>query len=177
MKIVDICELAEETARKYNPTNISPFPYEEVLKLNEDLKIYVVSLDGDISGATTFEVVEGKEKFSIFVNSTKPLTRRNFTIAHELGHYFLHKDILRKNEGLVDGEHAVDGDNVLYRLDGSESKRVETEANNFAASLIMPEQLVKKAWDALKSIEACANVFNVSNIAMSIRLERLGLSH
>lgn len=64
---------------------------------------------------------------------------------------------------------------MLYRRDEAVSTKLETEANNFAASLIMPAELVKRAWEKLRDVEDCAQVFNVSVEAMSIRLSRFGL--
>lgn len=57
--------------------------------------------------------------------------RDRFTIAHEIGHYCLHSK-----------------ENVFYaRIDGNSVKpymNPEWQANNFAAELLMPENLVRK---------------------------------
>ena len=76
---------------------------------------------------------------------------------------------------MVDGDNYLETSSTLYRLDDAQRTQVEKEANNFAASLIMPEALVRRAWDTVKDIEECAKIFNVSVSAMSIRLTRLGL--
>lgn len=166
-----ICQLAEEIAQKYNTENLSPFPFEKIEEALKNVKIYSAALDEQISGAIGFN----EKIFTIFINSTKPTTRQYFTTAHELGHYFLHKDLIKKQEVLVDSDAYLDGNSFLYRHDAAEPTIIETEANNFAASLIMPEKLVRKAWESLKNIEECAKVFNVSTIAMTVRLERLKL--
>jgi Zn-dependent peptidase ImmA (M78 family) len=166
--------LAEEYAEKYNPEHVAPFPYENVLKAHGDLRVYYTSLDDpDVSGAILFK--DGK--FSILINNAKPTTRQHFTLGHELGHYFLHQKELRSEAGIIDGDDSLDGPKILYRLDNNdaESKRLETEANNFAASLLMPKYLVRKAWDATGGIEECARIFQVSVVAMSVRLTKLGL--
>ncbi len=170
----EICDLAENYARKYNPDGLSPFPYEKITDDKKDLNIYVSETENNISGAILF--VPEENLFRIVVNKNKPRVRQNFTVAHELGHYFLHQDIIKNNENLlVDEESSLDGNNILFRMDAVQSSRVETEANNFAAALIMPAYLVKDAWMTLKNVDGCAKIFNVSVIAMSIRLERLGL--
>jgi Zn-dependent peptidase ImmA (M78 family) len=109
------------------------------------------------------------------VSTLKPDVRQHFTLAHELGHYFLHQDILKKENGLIDEDKDLDAGRMLYRLDDATYDRIEREANHFAASLIMPNELVRKAWAATASIQECARIFKVSNIAMSIRLTELGL--
>ena len=170
----EICDLAEKIAKQYNPEGLSPFPYEKIVEDKGDLKIYLVEdLPENISGATKFS--QENNSFWIVINKNKPKTRQNFTIAHELGHYFLHQDIIKTEEVLVDDESSLDGTTVLFRLDASEASMIEIEANNFAAAMIMPTELVKNAWATLNNIEECARIFNVSMSAMSIRVERLGL--
>ena len=39
----------------------------------------------------------------------------------------------------------------------------------------MPQKQVRKAWEMFHNVEICANIFDVSVIAMSIRIEELGL--
>ena len=62
------------------------------------------------------------------------LPRYRFTVAHELGHYVLHGNIIR--------EHLVanpDGHLMLWEsLSKEEYRHAETQANKFAAGLLMP---------------------------------------
>jgi Zn-dependent peptidase ImmA (M78 family) len=172
MSAEEIAAFAEECARKYNPSSVAPFPYENVLSAFRDLEIHFVDLEDDeASGVTLFD----GGKISILINSTKPETRQHFTLGHELGHYFLHEALVRKWEMVVDRDPYLDGPNMLYRADDLIKTEYEIEANIFAATLLMPEQLVRKAWEATESVEECAEIFKVSVIAMSIRLTKLGL--
>lgn len=172
MTLDDIAQLGEKHARLYNPGSIAPFPYENVLAKHSDLEIYYADLeDKAVSGVTLYK--DGM--FNILVNNTKPEARQHFTQAHELGHYFLHKDVLTSGEGFVDGDAWLDGPNILYRMDGVTKTQHELEANTYAASLIMPVDLVKRAWELTHSVQECAKIFKVSTIAMSVRLTKLGL--
>ena len=166
-----VSTFADDIARQYNPEGISPFPYEKIQQDKTDLKIFLVDYKEDISGLITY--IKEEETFYIIINKNKPQTRQNFTIAHEVGHYFLHKDII-KQEDLIDGESSLEV-KTLFRLDSTQYSAIETEANIFAASLIMPTELVKKAWETFHNIEECAKLFSVSPSAMSIRLEKLNL--
>lgn len=74
-------------------------------------------------------IVDEYEK-TIVYNSTLIAERRNFTIAHELGHYFLHRD---KQSKFTDRSKDID-DNTLNEL--------EMQANVFAAQLILPNSIV-----------------------------------
>ncbi len=168
----EISQLAEDLARKHNPGSIAPFPYENLMAAYADLDVHYVDLEDEtVSGVTLYE----NGKYTILVNASKPDTRQHFTLGHELGHYFLHKDIMAAENGIVDKDVWLDVPNMLFRVDDAAKTRMEIEANAFAASLLMPEGLVRRAWEAFGSIEDCARIFKVSAIAMSIRLTRLGL--
>lgn len=172
MNNVEISALAEGYADQFNPEHLAPFPYENVSEAMSDLDISFFELDdSSVSGATLYK--EGK--FNIVVNSSKPANRQHFTLAHELGHYFLHKELLRKDGGLIDEDQQLDVAKILYRRDDAEYREVERQANRFAASLIMPRWLVVDAWNATHSVESCAKIFKVSQSAMSIRLSELNL--
>lgn len=172
MTISEISAKAEEVAALYNPNEEAPFPYANVVRENHDLGVYfLVPNDETVSGATLYE----NEKFSILINSAKPQNRQNFTVGHELGHYFLHKSILKEETGLVDRENYLDGNKVLYRLDEGQRDTIEREANHFSACLLMPSKLVRKAWAVNDDVEKLAELFRVSTVAMSIRLTELGL--
>ncbi len=173
MEIKECRDLAEKIVAEFNPEGLSPFPYQKIEEKNKDLKIFLSNIeDNNISGAITYD--KETPEFVILINKNKPPSRQYFTVAHELGHYFLHKDILREEEILVDNDNILEG-RTLFRLDTTKSTIIETEANNFGASLIMPENQVYKAWNELKNIEECAKVFNVSVLAMTIRLTKLNL--
>ncbi len=172
MQFTDILLKAEEVRQKYNSERLSPFPFEKISSACPDLQISVLKLPEGVSGAILFD--KNTNIFSILVDETKPRTRQYFTIAHELGHYFMHADTIKQEEALIDKDTNFES-KILFRLDNQEYSRIETEANNFAAELIMPSELVKQAWETFRSVEECARIFNVSIVAMSIRLEKLNL--
>ena len=103
----------------------------------------------------------------LFVNSNESAVRRNFTIAHELGHYlFGHTS---------SSEYA----NLLFRrpLEEQEDPIIEQEANCFAANLLVPEQFLK---DIIKKYpfannQQLGNIFGVSDTVIRIRRKILGI--
>lgn len=164
--------LAEEYARKYNPGKVAPFPYQNILAEHKDLEIHHVDLDDPgLSGAILYK----DNLFTIVINVTKPEPRQHFTLGHELGHYFLHKDVLKDEKAILDSDAWLDKPSILFRLDSAKRTQLETEANNFAASLLMPADLVKHGWQVTKDVRELADIFQVSTVAMSIRLTKLGL--
>ena len=102
---------------------------------------------------------------TIYVNVDNSIARRTYTVAHELGHYFL---------GHKPDEYG------LYRRNNSYSgtkKQKEKEADCFAANLLMPEDMIRKElkeYPFLKnSIQLLASRFGVSPSAMTYRLINL----
>ena len=87
---------------------------------------------------------------------------RIFTIAHEIGHFFLHKDMLISDEIHVD---------ILYRMTNEQEKEVDY----FAGALLMNKTLLEKAYKDGHSITELAELFDVSVSAMTVRLDVLGL--
>ncbi len=99
----------------------------------------------------------GESRYSIVVRSDDPLVRKRFTVAHEIAHYLLHRHLFKRE--LID--------DALYR--STLSTPIEAQANAFAADLLMPRHLLRQFED--KSVEELASLFQVSEEAMSIRLE------
>ena len=111
----------------------------------------------------------------IGVNSAHSSTRQRFTIAHEIGHLFLHK-----------GKLFVDTP-VSFRdaKSSSATDRGEIEANAFAAELLMPRDMVitevqkrlakNTRLSSESLIEELAEVFTVSQQAIEYRLKNLGI--
>ena len=80
-------------------------------------------------------------KFCIWVNHFDSDTRKNFTVAHEIGHYVY--DILADPEKYKNSS-ITDDFNSLKR-DGS-INLIEKRANNFAAMLLMPKDHLSEVW-------------------------------
>lgn len=109
---------------------------------------------------------------SIYLSAEDQPVRKRFTVAHELGHFVLH---LSGRQG--DFVDTSDSFRTTYDPDLSwtAERRMEWEANIFAAALLMEETLVRKKWDEIRNIEGTARWFQVSQQAMAIRLESLGI--
>ncbi len=139
------------------------FPVDPVY-LAKQLGINVVKADlpEEVSGALLKE--RGKDPV-IYLHSSDSDVRKRFTCAHELGHYYL-----RLGE---DTYESVDLRDKTLSAAGNNSD--EVFANNFAASLLMPEDEVKKR-ASLSKLEL-VKFFGVSGEAMKWRLKNLGVKH
>jgi Zn-dependent peptidase ImmA (M78 family) len=97
----------------------------------------------------------------IVVNSRQPSARQRFTVAHELGHYYLRHER---------GSFAEPGG----------GSRQERDAERFAANLLMPAAWVRRYWATYGAnpenrISILAAMFEVSRAALRVRLKELGL--
>ena len=95
--------------------------------------------------------------------------RRRFTIAHEIGHW-----VCQCDEGRIAPPHPIlcrDAD-----MTDEVDKEMEREANNFAASLLMPEAQVHLVAATGASVTAAAAQFGVSDVAMRWRYFNLGIA-
>lgn len=112
-------------------------------------------------------IATGGDGFAIGVNNWHPVTRRRFSIAHELGHAVLRHEASYYIEYAVDDAWEPPG----YRyLD-------EREANSFAAALLMDEHWVRQDFaSGWRDIASLANRYEVSPAAMGFRLVNLGLA-
>ena len=98
-------------------------------------------------------------EFEIIVSPFQSLERRNFAIAHELGHLFLHMDFMTDSDKL-----RKQSKEVYYRNGSSE---LEYQANEFAAAFLMPRKDYKNKLDEhikcnMANTEKIARYFFVS---------------
>lgn len=104
--------------------------------------------------------VRGPSDFTIYLSHFSGPLRDRFTVAHELGHYFLHSSM---------GEQPV-------RVRRHGRNRVESEANWFAAGFLMPKlEFAEQAAKCQNNAEHLAAIFRVSTQAAEVRLQSLGL--
>lgn len=108
----------------------------------------------------------GKKGWGIIYNSAIASPGRiNFTIAHEFGHYLLHR--LDFPEGIQCAPQD------MMRWD-SEYRQMEAQANDFAATLLMPlddfrRQIDGRAKPTLDDLGGCAERYGVSLVAATLR--------
>lgn len=151
-----------------------PVPVERIAKAL-GVRVHRVPFEDDLSGLI---FIDGQRPV-IGVNSRHHPNRRRFTVAHELGHFVLHKEVLA---GQV---HVDRGFRVLMRDANSASGMDgrEIEANQFAAELLMPKSFVlaevrrrRVAFlDENAPLSAIAKKFQVSEQALQFRMLNLDL--
>jgi Zn-dependent peptidase ImmA (M78 family) len=139
--------------------------------LKEDLLPYE---RGSLENAPSYGSATG---WVIKVNERDEPEKINFTVGHELGHFVLHSQQLA-DAGALDGRinrNTQDAMHPFQYLD-ERDKQMEAEANLFAATLLMPPNLFKPAFDRLGgNIEALAKLFFVTEVVVKRRIRELEL--
>lgn len=148
----------------------APVPVD-VIAHRIGLTVQYAVLGDDVSGLLVME--DGGAV--IGVNKEHPTVRQRFTIAHELGHYMLHRG---SSELFIDKKYSA-----IFRDTRSSSgeDRMEIQANLFAAAILMPSTLLEEEIEKNEidlgndyALESLAQRFGVSVQALAYRLSSLG---
>jgi Zn-dependent peptidase ImmA (M78 family) len=165
---------ASQLAEKYSSRKHVHVDVEEIAaKLG--LQVAEHDLGDNVSGVLYID----KGKGTIGYNKSESKQRRRFTIAHEIGHFLLHR---LANEIFIDKKEFK----PMYRDEKSSTGEIqqEREANAFAAALLMPkDRLIRElnkmnidlSDDNEDVIEQMAEKFQVSKQAMMFRISNLQL--
>lgn len=141
-----------------------PVPIYRIAR-SEGLEVFVRDF-GDSDTVSGYIDIRNRR---VIINSTDIPTRQVFTVAHELGHWILHRE-----QVLADPSMAV-----VYRrpLAARESQKREQEANAFAGTLLVPPGLLRHITTQFLDItrQDLAKIFGVSVPMMEIRLQQEGL--
>lgn len=153
-----IQEYAENIALElnYNYQNLN----EVVHSIGAEIS-FVNPLSDDDSFNGSMLVNKNEKEINISLSNLTGELRNNFTIAHELGHLYLHA-------------RNIDQETIEFNRYGS--GRLEWEANWFAAAFLMPEEEFKNKDKEFKSDNYELSLyFNVSESAIKIRKKDLGI--
>lgn len=163
-------QFADEVRIGYNIN--SPVNIEDVVTiLNGSIKQVLIPLPHNSSGRIT----KAGDSFLIEVPMNDSKTRQNFTIAHELGHLFLHMGFMLDQDKWDKAD--TYNDSAYYRFGYSEE---EYEANAFAGAFLMPEEdyrqfIEKNAKKNRIDVNKVAKHFKISRQAATIRGQWLGI--
>lgn len=142
---------------------LTPIPLDvKVVAERLGIRVKYVSLKDDFSGILYKD--EDENSWVMCVNKDHHPNRQRYTIAHELGHFCLHRHLRNIFE-----------DKIFFR--GSEPSKPEWQANDFASSILMPEdKFIEMVRSGVKKVEELAKEFQVSTLALRIRAKNLGIS-
>ena len=139
--------------------NMGLEPPIDPVEVANNLGLSVVQID--MSSSKDYYDVAGYidlESNKIIINKDQTSARKSFTVAHEIGHFLLHKTKIEN-----DGEY-----HTLYRKDLYQSiHSMQREASRFAEHLLVPDDalIIHKNFPN----PVLASLFQVSQQLISIR--------
>lgn len=146
---------AQELTADYSSPPIPVLEIAERLGLSVGISTFG-QYSKDVSGFIDFS------ENRIHVNHLNSFPRKLFTIAHEIGHWVLHRELYERYPSKYQ---------VLARQTGIKLDKYEKEANSFAASLLVPEHLLKPVRS--HGAATLASIFCVSREMMEYRLKNV----
>lgn len=150
---IKLLALLDQQEPRVNVGLITELPRVEV-KVEPNLHV------GGISGFSQWS----RGRWLIVVNRDDSSTRRRFTLSHEFKHILDHPFV-----------------NVIYselgENDADRDRATEQICDYFAGCLLMPRNWIKRAWaNGTQDQAALAAMFDVSEAAMAVRLQQIGLA-
>lgn len=151
-----------------NEAGVHSLPIEPQ-KIAEYLDIAVHAKPETASGASGWLVRQGNDFAIVYATHIPSVGFQNFSIAHELGHYWL--------EGHP--EHVFrSGNEHASRSSFSSTDPIEREADYFASCLMMPKSmckdLIRKNSDGMAAVKSLATACNSSMVAAALRYAEIG---
>lgn len=187
--------LLHHYGERFEIVNAPPVPVEDICERYLKLDIVPGDLRRDFPNTEFGEAIGALDigEETVFIDSNRNMTegRRCFTVAHEIGHYELHRKYLGAPVPQGDLFPSNSPISVIICRESNKNEPSEWQANKFAGALLMPKPLliphiidIKKElgieresnpFDSsyrLRSrlIESVAGAFHTSRIAAEIRL-------
>ncbi len=137
------------------------------------IRVQYEPTENELSGFLLRDI--SRQQTIIGVNNFHHLNRQRFTIAHELGHFFLHE----QEKLHIDRQFQV---NLRDGNSSSGESAEEKEANLFAAELLMPVRFIQQDLAEVDALDLehddmlaeLAKKYQVSVQTMTFRLAYLG---
>lgn len=149
---------AKQVLKKYALEEEMPV---DLMKIAKGEKVNVMHADFDYT--SIFGVIKkNSDGIFVFLNDGEEHRRERLMLAHILGHYFLHLSAYKEIQFYCDYHYSSDWVN-----------HKESEADEFARQLLMPENKVKSMAARGCSVEEMEDTFQVPAPAMKERFEQV----
>jgi Zn-dependent peptidase ImmA (M78 family) len=141
----DIRLLSDDFSSKYNPEQTIPVPIDIIIEAKFNIDIVPIAdlkdhldNDGFISSDFTTIYIDQDVYFNIE-------TRYRFSLAHEIGHLWLHRDIYKSLKHKTINEWKK----VYLDIDDKDYNWLEIQANNFAGFVLVPDYALESRFKSL----------------------------
>jgi Zn-dependent peptidase ImmA (M78 family) len=166
---------AVQLGKQFQADEKAPIDVDRIAK-ELGLRVVSANLGEDVSGL----LITNEEGSIVCLQELDAPVRKRFTLAHEIAHHVLGHQFERGEHVHVDRGNYI-SQRGLRASTGLDPK--EIEANQFAATMLMPPHLLRAEVAKLAGkqplldfhVTDLAKLFQVSEQAMTIRLSTLGL--
>ena len=148
----EVASLLAEYGNTFTPVLEPPIPVDEIVELYFELELELMDMKAefkvdDVHGALWVN----KRKVGIDQSldpdeNPRKLGRYRFTLAHEAGHWRLHRRLFQKRAANQLNLVAGNAERPEYICRSSDREPIEIQADMFAATLLMPEAMVRRVW-------------------------------
>lgn len=140
----DIRKLADDFRKQYSINNI---PIDVELITEKNLGLYLVPLKALRLNSSAEAFLSGNLE-EIIYDPHSPKVRLRFSIAHEIGHFVLHKEIISK----INPESFEDFKDVQSSIPINILNIIENQAREFAGRLLVPREFLLNELNKFKYI-------------------------
>ena len=144
----------EELRAQYPGLRSDKLPLDLITFVDLDLRLDLIPYDGlhrdfgaeaallsDFTGiyvdGETFDLIDSAPEWR--------LNRLRFSLAHEIGHLFLHREVFEQSN-IRDADHYL----AWINEHGGQKYQLEREANEFAGRLLVPVEILRDCFDRMQ---------------------------
>jgi hypothetical protein len=144
--------LLAEYGNKHGQVTSPPIPIDEIVELYLGLRLEFNDMQqlfgvDDVHGALWVnEKRVGIDQRLEPTDHPAMLGRYHFTLAHEAGHWRLHRHLFQRIANQLN-LLPVGVERPEYICRSSDTEPIEYQANRFASCLLMPREMVKQGWE------------------------------
>jgi Zn-dependent peptidase ImmA (M78 family) len=192
LSLDDIRREAADFLEEYHEEGTIPVPIEEIVEF--DFQLDLIPVPG-IKDDLRVDAFLTSDRRAIYIDEyvlRHVPNRYRFSLAHELGHYWLHEDLYSS----MVIRSVADYRRVQDSIGAEDYRWLEWQAHAFAGLVLVPSESLKQAFDAMlrkaydngltrtdvesyparqRLVHSLAKQFEVSEDVMEIRLEKDGL--
>jgi Zn-dependent peptidase ImmA (M78 family) len=136
------------------------------IDLNKVVDLYGLTIKQGTFDEPDLQGAFDRNDKSIYLSGEDDFPNKNFTLAHEIGHYKLHEEV--KTD--IFTMHQLN--NIMDRKG---KDKLEDQADSFASSLLMPKKVFTKFWKLTRSVPTLVAIFGVPSVAVRLRMNDLNL--
>jgi len=176
--------LLQAYERQFNIRIAPPVPIDEIAECHLELDLRFDNMERRLQKKDVLGAIWIEDKRVIIDQSLDPTTnplkngRYRFTLAHEVGHWTLHRlyYLTRAKQPALFGVN--DEPSIICRAGDTEP--IEWQANTFAAHVLMPKEMIYNAWEQqhgnLRPYDATDEVKLLSESLTDTRTSTVGIA-